>query len=100
MPPACRFAILKPACAFRDLTKEERKALIKEAEEERRQEATLTITAALRAKRFKKLLNNTALIGNDPALAVEIPLTLSFCDFWFGSHPSAHLFCSIFGYAW
>ena len=54
----------------RDLTKEERKALIKEAEEERRQEATLTITAALRAKRFKKLLNNNALTGNDPALAV------------------------------
>lgn len=57
-------------CVDRDLTKEERKALIKEAEEERRQEATLTITAALRAKRFKKLLNNNALTGNDPALTV------------------------------
>ena len=56
----------------RDLTKEERKALIAEAEEERRQNATLTITAALRAKRFKKLLNNSSLTGNDPSLTVAL----------------------------
>jgi len=55
------------------MTREERRKLIEEAEEGRRVTATLTITAALRARRFKKLLNNNALTGNDPSLVVCYP---------------------------
>lgn len=43
--------------------------MIAEAEEGKRNEATLTITSALRARRFKKLLQNNSLTGHDPGLA-------------------------------
>jgi hypothetical protein len=57
----------------RDLSREERRALIQEAEDARQEEASLTITAALRARRFKKLLHDNTLTGNDPALVVRPP---------------------------
>jgi len=42
--------------------------MIAEAEEGRRNEAAFTITATLRARRFRKMLRNQQLTGNDPAL--------------------------------
>jgi len=42
--------------------------MIHEAEEKKRDAASFTITAALRARRFRKLLQNNALTGHDPAL--------------------------------
>ena len=45
--------------------------MIHEAEEKKRDAASFTITAALRARRFRKLLQNNALTGHDPALEVS-----------------------------
>merc|ERR1712196_205722 len=61
-------ANLNEATNISELTKEQRRAIIEEAEAEQRNNATLTITAALRARRFRKLLRNNALTGNDPSL--------------------------------
>merc|ERR1711907_49642 len=57
------------ATNFTDMTKEERRKLIADAEAARQQAATLTITGALRLRRFRKIMRNNSLTGNDPALA-------------------------------
>merc|ERR1711865_541103 len=44
------------------------KQKIENHEEQKRQQAAFVITMALRARRFKKLLSNNKLIGNDPGL--------------------------------
>jgi len=47
---------------------EERQRRITELMEERKSEASITITAALRARRFRKLLCNSSITGHDPSL--------------------------------